>query len=411
MNVRIPALLLLWAASARHAGAAELALYSGDPATATASLASVFPDHAPDAFDLRPIDAWLAAQPVTLTAGTFQVCPAAPARGWKDSVAAAMAPLDDMDYEIARPHLEEAHNAVLCAAEPVNGDEVARMEYLRGVVAQFEGDPTAAASAFRAALDVQRDMAWDPAFPPSARVPFDDAQKALPTSTTSVAVVPRNAPVWLDGRPLDPGAGPHAVPDGTHLLQVGADKPISLRVAFDRNGAASLAVPAAVPANATSWAADPALSTDLARLIALYAPGQPVLVVDGSAVYRGGNGALGLTPVAPPPKKSSFNLGMGLAAGGGAVTVGGVAVAVAGLVAGNAAVNDGNGAATWEDYQSASDRYGKARGLVTVGWGAAAAGAAIAAAGGALYVHDSVSIAPQLAPRGAGLALTVGGVR
>lgn len=403
-------LTVLVAGMITRAEAGDLVLHAGDPAAASAALGVVYPNADSESYDLRTVSEWLAGKPITLTAGTFEVCAKAPARPWKDALAAAQKPIDeDLDFSAAKPLLDEARAAMVCSTEPLDAPAAAKVEYLRGVAAHFAKDGPTAQAAFVSALTIDPNLAWDPSFPPSARTRFDDARKDVPATKTSLAVIPRTALVRIDGRTVEPVAGKVEVADGTHIVQIGEQNPVTLRVTFAGVGAASLAVPAAVPAEATAWVADPVLSGDLARLASLYTPGVPLLVIAGADVYTGGNNSLTFSRGVPPEKKAGV-AAFALLGSGGALFVSGAVVSVAALGIGNAAIDDGDAAATYDDWVVAESKYKGARGLLLTGWGITAAGVALAGVGGALFASDT-TVGPMFLPGGGGLVVRVGGAR
>ncbi len=394
-----------------RAEAGDLVLHAGDPSVASAALATVYPDRDSGTYDLRTVSEWLAGKPITLTAGTFDVCAKAPARPWKDALAAAIKPIDDdLDFATAKPLLDEARAAMVCDTGPLDTAAAAKVEYLRGVAAHFAKDGDASVAAFGRALMIDPALPWDASYPPSARARFEEAKKGLPSTKTSLAILPRTAMVRVDGRLVELVDGKIEVLDGTHVLQVGDQNPVTLRVTFAGVGAASLAVPAAVPADATQWASDPILVADLARFASLYTPGIPVLVVAGTDVYSGGNNALTFMRVAPPEKKAGSVVAVSLLGAGGALFVGGAAVSLAALGIGNSAIDEGDSAVTYDDWTAAETKYKGARGLLFTGWGVSAAGVALAGVGGALFASET-TVGPMILPGGGGLVLHVGGAR
>ena len=162
--------------------------------------------------------------------------------------------------------------------------------------------------------------------------------------------------------------------------------------------------------SASTWAADPVLMGDLARLASLYTPGVPLIAVAGADVYTGGSNALTFSHVVAPEKKTGNVVAFTLMGTGGALFASGAVVSIAALSLGNAAVDEGDNAVTFDDWTVAESKYQGARGMLFTGWGVTAAGVALAGAGGALFASDT-TVGPLFLPGGGGLVAHVGGAR
>lgn len=410
--MRIPLLSCVAAiALAPDAYAGDVLLHVGDSAAATDALGRALPDREVGTFELHTASEWLNDKPVTLTAGALEQCPGAPVAPAvvTDALTKASAAIDDLDFSGAKPFLETAHAGLGCLDAPIDFTVAARVEYLRGVVDHFGGDLAGARAAYLLALTLDPATSWDPAFPPSARTEFDDAKKVSPTNRTSLAVIPRNLPIRIDGRTVTLNGGKVDVLEGSHIVQVGTDHPLTLRITFVGSGAGSLLVPAEVPADASNWAGDPELGSDLARLAAVYAPGVNVYAVSGSDLYAGG--PLGFNRVIPPDVGKPPPIGLILVGTGGGLFTAGAVVAGIGLSTGNSEIRNGTDAASYEDWQAAGVKYQQDRKLLGMGRWMALGGVVLAGAGGAFIAVDNAVVMPEFLGDGGGIMISWGGAR
>lgn len=412
MRSLLPGLILLLET---QAFAGDLVVYSGDSATATATLAETLPVTAERTYDLAALDTWLAGKPTTLTAGKLVQCSGAKttSAAVAELVKTAQVSVDDLDFASALSPLQTAHNSLVCLSDAADPAAVARLEYLLGVAYHFGGDGGKARESFNAALAADPNYGWDNGFPPSARTEFDKAKESLATAKkVTLAVLPRDAAVRVDGKDVVLTNGKVDLVAGTHLVQVGKLGPTTVQVVLDDSGAASLIVPAQIRAEATAWAADPVLGGDLARVFAVFLPGKPVSVITGPDVYTGGNGALTWTRVTPIEVKHGAPVGAILTGTGGGVFLGGAVLATIGWTSAQSAIRDGEAdGVTTAEWQAAGESYDRARPQFEAGKYVAIGGLALAAIGGALLSTESASVGPIWLGDGAGIAVRIGGIR
>ena len=140
--------------------------------------------------------------------------------------------------------LAQLEAAQACLSEPVTPGDLAQADFLEGVIAYSDGDPEGAERAFREALVLHRDLAWDPEYPPDTQLCFANAATTVAQEEPSVlhVVVGEGMVLWLDGEPVAPTPEGLSVAPGRHVLQVRrgtgqATETLSLQVAEGTVGA------------------------------------------------------------------------------------------------------------------------------------------------------------------------------
>lgn len=140
--------------------------------------------------------------------------------------------------------LARLETAQACLTEPVAPEDLAQADFLEGVIAFSDGDPDGAERAFREALVLDRDLAWNPEYPPDTQLRFANAATAVAQQEPSVlhVVVGEGMLLWLDGEPVAPSPEGLGIAPGRHVLQVRrgageATETLSLEVAAGTVGA------------------------------------------------------------------------------------------------------------------------------------------------------------------------------
>lgn len=121
--------------------------------------------------------------------------------------------------------LARAASRQSCLSEASEASLLARLHFLRGLIAYQQGEEAAASAAFRLARRFSPAMTWDPRFPPKGQELFDAAADPGPGAAT--LVVPGSGAgdaVWVNGRLQSLGDGGLSLPAGPHLVQVLGDQ-------------------------------------------------------------------------------------------------------------------------------------------------------------------------------------------
>jgi hypothetical protein len=399
-------LILLGTAIAAPAIAANVAVYAGDPTTVADRLEAATGQPA-SGYKIVSFSEAVKGDPVTLTAGKVEGCTGAPAKvsDVSDALLKAEAYVSDLDLgpELADV-LAKGDAALLCVNEAVDPGTIARLEFLRGVALHFDGKSDEARAAFHTALVAKPDLPWDDNFPPSVRAEYDEAKGEIGNAGhVQLAVIPRNVPITIDGKPTPPVNGRLDLPEGVHLLQVGT---MGLRVTLQKGSNATLIVPALVGDDALGWASDPVLGIDLARLLGFTVEsGATYTVLTSTNVYQSA-GAETWRDITPVAKGGTPSIGLILMpVGGGVFVVGGV-LAVTGLTGGNAALHDASAAGVqYDEWQAAQSRYTGAKTRIVVGDVLMGVGLAVAGGGVAMQFLDAGPVSPMWLPGGGGLRL------
>lgn len=315
-----------------------------------------------------PLSALLSDQrPVVLGQATARPCVGD--RTTLDEVQAAVdaaeKALTFLELAAAAGQLERASNALVCLSEPAAGNLVARVPYLEGMVAFYEGRREAAAQAFLRAHVQRPGLDWDANYAPDAQPLFDEAARVQDAmGTVPLTLVPAGLEVWVDGRPLGPSATLELAP-GPHLLQVPAAGWEALHV--DLAGPAQLVVPGAAGHEGGSFGP---------LLTAVLPAGTPVsLTVDGERLHGTVGDAAWVT--APVDRR----WGPSVAAVGGTLTAGGLAVGLGGLFGVRAAQELADASTTWAEVQAASGRHQGAGAWLVAGQATVAVGVGVLAGG------------------------------
>ncbi len=149
------------------------------------------------------------AGPVT-DADTFRA-------GLDDLVEAMLA----MDLDHTGELEERLDRQWACLTEPVLDADLARFNYLQGILGYEAARPDVAHAAFSRTLALVPDYPWDEDYPPSAREAFDQAAETVGRAVTTplTVVVAPEMELRVDGRREDAGQPLEILP-GRHLVQV-----------------------------------------------------------------------------------------------------------------------------------------------------------------------------------------------
>lgn len=419
-------------AVAGAAGASDLVVHEGDPATATRAVADAAKVD-PTTLSALALSAWAGGRPPQLSLGTIEDCAGKTVElaDFQKPLAAVDEALASQDWEFVLGPAKAAEKAALCVDGDLPAADLARVEFAVGLGAAANDDADGARDAWQQAARLDPSMDWAAKAPDSAKAALQAAVAEARQGAVSLVVVPVEA-VRIDGaQPVDAKS---TVAPGSHWARIGAN---NVRLHVEATGEPVLVAPSAVPAGATGWAADPARAQDLKRLADAISPGGSLYVVtqDGRVFRRSATGfdELGakkgpatvaaaapkpapqdLAPVdieRPPREKEPFNPGSALLPVGGAIAVTGAVLSLTALGPGNQAAEDASapniGVAS---FQEARDRYDSAKTRVVVGDALLGAGIVVAGIGGGLLL-DGASLSPWILPGGGGLGLTVGGAR
>ena len=306
-----------------------------------------------------------------------------------ETLDAAQAELDMLEYEGARARLGALEQALPCTGRPVPPAPAARLFFLDGYAAFQLGQRGVARTRFEQALVFEPTLSWDPALPPDgiglleeARV-IRAAQPFLP-----LRVHPEGTGAYLDGQPLERDR----TAQGRHLLQIPGDAEAGRWLGLVRE--THVVLPGSLPADTVEWMAEAELRPVLSELLAVsLGPGQPVHVAAAGTVWSGETGGSTWTgrrparlPRALPP--------LLVATGGGVALVGGVSAGLA-LGTGRRAARRADAAGLNEDWQAwvaAEGDHSRARARLLTGELVTAGGAAILGLGVALRPLARVQI-------------------
>ena len=127
----------------------------------------------------------------------------------------------DMDLERTGALEEKLDRQWACLTEPVLDADLARFNFLQGILGYEASRPDVAHDAFSRTLALVPDYPWDEDYPPSAREAFDQASETVgrAVATPLAVVVAPGMEVRVDGRREDAGH-PISLLPGRHLIQV-----------------------------------------------------------------------------------------------------------------------------------------------------------------------------------------------
>lgn len=330
----------------------------------------------------------LSGSPPTLSGGGSLATCAGDARTLADLeevLARVEGHLNYAELEAAGEALAEARAVALCLGEPLPGNLVARVSFLAGVRAWLAADRVAAEGHFLEALRLRETLAWDPAFAPEMRQPFEVARQRRrddPSSWLRVVPVLEEGRLWVDGLPVDDPLGQVSLGPGLHYVQLGGPIWTTLVVDLPPAGASVLWLPQEIDATASDWVDDADRRADLEGLLSLALPaGTTVTLTTDVAVWQGQVGSQAWVPVEQVRHRWRWvGLG-GLAVAGGSLVVGGTGYAATWQARGDS--YDARERDDWSDYQLATQRHAISAqvyriGLVGVGGGLALAGVGFA---------------------------------
>ncbi len=277
-----------------------------------------------------------------------------------------------VEMEKARAHLQVGQDAVRCLSVPVDPRRAAQLAFLRGVLADSDGEADTARLAFEEAQVLQPGMGWDMNFPPDAKPLFDEvteARAALEPISIRLVPVPDDGQVWLDGERVALTDGKLSVTPGPHLIQMPGVQLITLYLqirAPDDGVEPVLVVPAAMPMAGVRWVSDESLRPDLDLVLStLYDPTSTVYISADGVLYSHVLGTEEWTELKMPSGFAGSGVGRivagrslmwtGVAVGGGGLILAGTSYLQA-----NTAARAGETAQAWSVYESEQARYDSA---------------------------------------------------
>lgn len=291
--------MLLWVATLASAWAGDVLMVSArsDVADAVARVAAA--EHVPATdVSVLSITANLPAQDwVLVGSGRADVCATTPATlaELRAAIESAETHIAYLQRDEAVTKLDAASQRVPCLNEPLDANLAARLYYLRGVVAHGAGDSPSAEAAFRQAFAFQPSLKWDPNFPPDAVPLFESS--SITGKPSPLSLVPAPPAMWIDGHMA---TGSVDIAPGVHIVQFG-EPLITIRVVADAGSPLAIVRPKLVPANAASWASEPARREALSAVMAAaFGSGKTVYVDDGSTIWRAVTGPSEWSALAAP---------------------------------------------------------------------------------------------------------------
>lgn len=369
-----------WGAEATAAEPGAVVLYVGE--AAPAALATIAATGRPGwEVSPRTLDAGSGGHRATVEGAAPSTC-AAPtnAAAVRDALTKAESEVAYENWDGARLRIGEAVAAMGCLAEPAEASVGARVQFLSGIVRVSGGDAVGAETAFREAIAFQPGLAWDEAFTPDWRPPFDAASRAAnpPARVMLGPGLAATSSVWLDGRPMPVTAATFTVPEGPHLLQLIGQTIETLRIVARADAPVLVSIPDQVGPDLITHADEPAVQAWLGLHLASTWPGRAVYVWTGDTLLDATRDfAVVPVPVVDAPKQDR---GRGLFIGGiatGAVGVLGTGLGVAGYLT-NAHAVPGE---SHDDYVGRVTAAGRGAGMATLGLAFVGAGGVALALG------------------------------
>jgi hypothetical protein len=226
----LAALALAWAAPgpavaadgavAVYTGVEPSAMASADAASLLARLVPPVSLVAPPA----PLDALLLPGVLeasgSATAIRCEDDPTTPTE-YRDALGAIDRSLDEVLLDDADRWLAEAARRRPCLVETIGRSDLASEPFMAGILAFYRGDLTATRAAFRLALAVDPELAWDPDYPPTAQQEFASALMEVLRSPPVAVELRLSADriISIDGEIVEGAADRVELRPGKHLLQ------------------------------------------------------------------------------------------------------------------------------------------------------------------------------------------------
>jgi len=220
---------------------------------------------APDSLHRFDLGDWLSTGGVRLVGpGRLLPCTGSPmtASAFSAAVDDAAGAIDYAESQAALSTLEGALAGAGCLTEPVPTDAVARAAYLQGIAHLQLDASTDAAAAFRRALVIDLELAWDDVYPPNGLDLFEAAQTELGATqqATLRLLTPVGAPAWMNGQALAQPLTSETRLGGWHLLQVGTPDTESAWIQLQAGATTTIIWPALLSHGPDEW-----LATDEGR--------------------------------------------------------------------------------------------------------------------------------------------------
>lgn len=309
----------------------------GGDADARAALKLAARDAALDPASLELVDlrAELAGLPPVVTGpGSASAC-----NGPPTSASALAETIEDLsrlaiesggEFGALKAPFAEAEAALGCLDEPVSPEVAANLYLWLGVV-NSQTDLSLTTAAFRQMLKFTPEARWKQGMQDIyGRAAFEQARnlEAESFKVLMQVVPPELEDLWVDGRRIDDASRGVQVSPGMHLVQLrspGEQDVRTLRVTIDGGGVPALVIPAAIPADATSWIHKPDSRKHLsAALAAVFGEDLEILLVSREEVW-GGRTGLDDWSLLTRPSMEVPPIARALTWGGGAVAVGSTA--------------------------------------------------------------------------------------
>ncbi len=387
----------------------DLVLYRGAPAQAAAILSPLVPAWE---LDLQEIDALYPREGVRVLGAEAQGCsgPASTSAGVRDAVTMAEGRLNYAEYGKALETLRPGIAALGCLGEPAEASVAGRMFLLAGIAAYGAGEEAEAAAAFRRAQHFQPGLPYDERLPPVAQDLYREvAGEGLRTRLWVSGVT---APIWLDGRVMQPGAEGTELAAGTHLIQILGDPIQTMQV--DLIGEAALLGALSGDLRGAAWSTPARLWDGIAAALRgagadTGTGGERVFVVNEGHVWQGPGDWVAVKggAEAQAPRRAG-GLPTGLIASGLTATAVGGGTFLAGRLWGAAHREDATAGGS-EDYWQLQGAYGMSRVWSGGGGVVGLIGLGLTGAGVALQIHAAqvqVQVTPLSPAGGAALAIT-----
>jgi len=324
-------LIALWA---HTAAASPIVLHQGDEETvrnAVAGAAQVAPSTLSmtnfDAFGLSMAAQWSGS-------GSMEKCSgdAVPLQEVADNVAGAESKLLYMELDAANDALVQAQAKLVCVDSVLDPSVVARIGFLRGVIATVGDKGNDAWKSFSFAARFDPAMEWDDQYPADGRGTLNGAKEALASSDTidvgvtpSISVGDGIPKLFLNSAPILDANTSFAVPAGLNVLQVQTqDGVVGYQLEIKAESRPQLFLPELITADTLARVVTEDGRSDLSKVIRqAYEAGTPVYVAHDEGVWRTAAGGTWETLRAPTSSLSAAGGGMstlswvgtGLAAG------------------------------------------------------------------------------------------------
>lgn len=234
-------------------------VFSGTPAEAL-SAAVARGKGAPGAIDALPIEALRARPPWLTGPGAAWSCASESEPPTSTSIALARKSIGHAELDAASSALDNALDALVC--EPFAPTVAWTVWFLRGIVATYRNDELEARSSFRNARIASPSQPWDDTYA-DGELWFDEALAEEPSIRLSL--VPSPASWSVDGSSID---GVANLSEGSHLLELGQQPPVTIRVDLAGRGATTLILPSLLPETLLRWPQEPERWHDLSLVLA-----------------------------------------------------------------------------------------------------------------------------------------------